>query len=116
LKELRHYKSFYNQAEIEKALETHVIVHMTGFFYVINRAWNEVTNHPAKSLFVEYCSMLRWNQDVLQKDTRVLSVRVKDFFIHTIPKPVMIRLAAWIYNGWRVKNIQKQSDRVRGVR
>ena len=51
---LRNPLHFYSEKDVKEAMDKPVVVHMTGFFYVINRAWNEVTNHPERERFEEY--------------------------------------------------------------
>jgi hypothetical protein len=36
---------------------------------------------------------------------------MKDYMIHTLPKPVVIVVASFLYNTWRVRNIARISKR-----
>lgn len=115
LMKLRHPLHFYSEQEVNESQNHPVILHMTGFFYVINRAWNEVTNHPDKATFVEYSKKLNkygWNDPILQKDKRSTRTKIKDFIIHSIPRSFMIYLVSVLYNHIRVKNIQRISKRI----
>lgn len=113
LKKLRKPLHFYKQTEVEKAKSTPIIVHMTGFFYVINRAWNEVTNHPDKERFIEYCKKFDWGIDVLDKDRRDMKTRVKDALVHICPKKLMIVVVSFFYNNLRVKNVARISKKIK---
>ena len=112
LMKLRKPLHFYSSKEVEEAKKNPVIVHMTGFFYVINRAWNEVTNHPDKERFVEYCKKYDWGVPILDKDNRSTGTRVKDALVHGIPKCFMIPAISFLYNNWRVKNIERISRKI----
>lgn len=112
LMKLREPLHFYDETEVKKAMEDPIIVHMTGFFYVINRAWNEVTNHPDKNHFIEYSKFLEWDGDILQKDNRDWKTRVKDIVIHILPRPILLSIVSYIYNNWRVRNIARISKKI----
>lgn len=109
LKRLRRFKYFYSREEVENAVKSPLILHMTGFFYVTNRAWNKVTDHPARYLFAEYCGRLGGGTDALQEDGRDCRTKAKDFLLRMIPKPIVIMSVSWIYNVPRVKFIRWQS-------
>ena len=108
---LRKPLHFYTKAEVDEAQRNPIIIHMTGFFYIINRAWNEVTNHPDKNSYIEYCEKFNWDIAILDQDMRNFSTRMKDYMIHTLPKPVVIVVASFLYNTWRVRNIARISKR-----
>ncbi len=112
LMKLRKPLHFYSSKEVDAAKKNPTIVHMTGFFYVINRAWNEVTNHPDKERFVEYCRKFDWGVSILDKDNRSVRTRIKDALVHGVPKCVMITIVSQLYNNIRVKNIARISRRV----
>ena len=108
---LRKPLHYYREFEVRQALLEPVIVHMTGFFYVVNRAWNEVTNHPEKERFIEYSKLLKWDDEVLQKDGRNKSTRIKDMIIHAIPKVILIWCVSFVYNYLRIMNISRISKK-----
>ncbi len=112
LMKLRKPLHFYSRQEVEEAKMNPIIVHMTGFFYVINRAWNEVTNHPDKERFIEYCEKFDWGMDILDKDNRSTGTRVKDLIIHGMPKWLLIPAVSLLYNNWRVGNIARISRKI----
>lgn len=112
LMKLRKPLHFYKHAEVEEAKKNPIIVHMTGFFYVINRAWNEVTNHPDKARFIEYCEKIEWGVDVLDKDRRDIKTKIKDVLFHNCPKKLLIAVVSFLYNNWRVKNIARISKKI----
>ena len=109
---LRKPLYFYSEAEVKKAKDKPIIIHMTGFFYVINRAWNEVTNHPDRKRFVEYSSLLDWDGPILQKDKRNWKTRLKDLIIHGLPRSIVIGIVSFLYNNMRVKNIRNISKKI----
>lgn len=109
---LRRPLHFYGREEVHRALEAPVVVHMTGFFYVINRAWNEVTNHPEQKRFAEYSKGLGWDGDILQKDQRGIKKRMEDRIIHMIPVSVLVAGVSVLYNFFRVKNIERIRKKV----
>ncbi len=112
LMKLRKPLHFYSSKEVDEAKKDPVIVHMTGFFYVINRAWNEVTNHPDKERFIEYCKKFDWGVPILDKDNRSTATRIKDAIIHGTPKCLLIPAVSFIYNKWRVMNIASISRKI----
>lgn len=110
---MRKPKYFYDENEIREAVADPTIIHMTGLFYVINKPWNEVTNHPNKELFWSYFTKLDWGKDEMQKDTRSAKTKTMDFLFHATPKRLLIPMVSAVYNGPRIKKIQKQADKVR---
>ena len=110
---MRRPKSFYSEKEVKEALENPVIVHMTGFFYVINRAWNKVTNHPEQHRFLEYSKKLEWPGEILQDDNRGTKTRIEDYVIHHLPKRILIPLVSYLYNNWRIRNISRQAKKIK---
>lgn len=112
LMKLRKPLHFYTEKEVEKAKKNPIVIHMTGFFYVINRAWNEVTNHPDKERFIEYCKKYDWGVGILDKDKRNFKTKAKDWIVHALPKPMMIWIISCLYNNWRVKNISRISKKI----
>ena len=112
LMKLRKPLHFYSKEEVEEAKKDPLIVHMTGFFYVINRAWNEVTNHPDRERFVEYCRKYDWGVDILDKDRRDAKTKFKDAVVHGLPKGLMIAIVSFLYNKWRPGNIARISRKI----
>lgn len=104
---------FYHEDEIMNALEHPLIIHMTGFFYCVNRAWNKVTNHPEQKKFVDYSMLLGWEGEILQPDNRDAKTKFVDAVIHAIPKELLVHLVSFLYNNFRIKIIQKQSEKAR---
>ncbi len=113
LMKLRKPLHFYESNEVEEAKEKPIVVHMTGFFYIINRAWNEVTNHPDKERFIEYCNKFDWGVDVLDEDRRDWKTRCKDAIVHGLPKGLIISVVSFLYNDWRPQNIAKISNKIK---
>lgn len=105
---MRKPKYFYNLDEIKAAVKTPTIIHMTGLFYIINKPWNEVTNHPCKALFWSYFKKMDWERDEMQKDSRGFMVRMKDTLVHACPIRLLVPLVSWVYNGPRVRRIRRQ--------
>lgn len=112
LMKLRKPIYFYSKNRLENAKKNPVIIHMTGFFFVINRAWNENTNHPAQKIYVNYTKMLNWSGDMLQQDRRNMRTRVMDWIIHRVPRPILIHMISQIYNGIRIRNIVYQRKKI----
>ncbi len=111
--QMRKPKYFYDEKEIETAVKNPTIIHMTSLFYIINKPWNEVTNHPNKNLFWSYFNKMGWDKDEMQKDTRNRKMKTKDFLIHICPKVFLVFLVRWIYNGFRVEMIKKEVNKIR---
>lgn len=112
LMKLRKPLHFYNEQEVSMAISDPIVLHMMGFFYVVNRAWNEVTNHPDKKYFIEYAKLLNWGGDILQKDRRNVKTRIKDKVIHLMPKTILLSVVSYVYNNLRVKNITRISKKI----
>lgn len=110
---MRKPKYFYNEKEIQEAVADPTIIHMTGLFYVINKPWNEVTNHPNKKMFWSYFKKLDWGKEEIQKDTRNGKTKALDFLFHATPKAILVPTISGIYNGLRVKKIQQRADKIR---
>ncbi len=113
LMKLRKPLHFYSRKEVALAKKNPKIVHMTGFFYVINRAWNEVTNHPDKIRFEKYCRKFDWGGNALDKDNRNTKTKIKDIIVHRMPKPLMIGIISLFYNSLRVWNIERISQKIK---
>ena len=111
---MRKPKYFYDECEITAAVNDPSIIHMTSLFYVINKPWNEVTNHPNKTLFWGYFKKMDWGIDEIQKDSRSWKTKIKDGLIHACPKELLITLVSWVYNKPRVKRIQREVNKIRG--
>lgn len=109
---MRKPKYFYDESEITAAVNDPSIIHMTSLFYIINKPWNEVTNHPNKKLFWSYFEKMDWGIDELQSDSRDWKTRIKDALIHACPKALLITLVSWVYNGPRVRIIKRQANKV----
>lgn len=109
--QMRRPKHFYHKEELENARRNPVVLHLTGFFFVINRAWNEETNHPAQKLYIKYTKLLGWDGDILEKDQRMMQRKFVDWIVHHIPRPVLISIISLIYNHYRIKNIVYQSKK-----
>ncbi len=103
---------FYSEDKLERAKKNPIIIHMTGSFFVINRAWNENTNHPAQKIYIKYTEMLEWGGSILQQDRRNMQTRVMDWVIHSLPRPILIFVVTKIYNNMRVKNIVYQRKKI----
>ena len=110
---MRKPKYFYDEEEIAEAVNDPTIIHMTGLFYVINKPWNKVTNHPNKDLFWSYFKKLDWGRDEIQEDSRDFKTKVMDFMFHVTPKGILVPVVSSIYNGPRVKRIKKQAEMTR---
>jgi lipopolysaccharide biosynthesis glycosyltransferase len=105
---MRKPKYFYNDQEIEMAVQDPTIIHMTGLFYVINKPWNEVTNHPSRKLFWLYFELLDWKKEEIQDDNRNIRIRIRDYIVHIIPKDILVPFIEVAYNFIRVKYIKRK--------
>ena len=112
LMRLRKPLHFYSNKEVNMAKENPIIIHMTGFFYIINRAWNETTNHPDRERFIKYCSLLGWDKNILDKDKRSKKTKAIDMIVHALPKWIMIGIVSFLYNKLRVRNIAWISKKI----
>lgn len=108
---MRKPKYFYSQKEIKEAIKKPAIIHMTSLFYIINKPWNEVTNHPNKDLFWSYFKKLDWGKDEMQKDVRKFKTRFTDFMFHATPKAILVPLVSYVYNKPRVKRIAREASK-----
>lgn len=105
---LRKFSRYYTKEEIDDAVKDPAIVHLTTSFMVVNRAWNEVTNHPMREECRKYISLTPWGEEVLSKDSRPLSKKCIDFGVKVIPNSLLLPLISFVYNNLRVKNIERQ--------
>jgi lipopolysaccharide biosynthesis glycosyltransferase len=113
LMKLRKPLHYYSETEIKDAINSPVIIHMTTFFYIKNRAWNKVTNHCEQRRYAKYSQLLDWDGDILQCDKRGLVSRIKDGIMHAIPLPIVIYFASILYNSLRIANINITSGKLR---
>lgn len=109
---MRRPRHFYHKAELEDARANPMIIHMTGFFFVVNRAWNEKTNHPAQKLYIKYTKLLGWDGNILEKDRRTMQKKIADWFVHYIPRSILISIISPVYNNFRIKNIVYKSGKL----
>ena len=107
LMKLRNPRDFYKVEEIEEAIKKPQIVHLTSTFLITNRAWFDVTNHPMKETYIRFKEMTPWKDEPLFRDTRNWSKKFIQFFVDYLPRPVVLGIAGYIYNGPRIKNIKR---------
>lgn len=112
LLKLRKVERYYSQQEIEEAIEKPVLVHMTSSFWVVNRPWCKVTNHPMKDEYKQYANLTPWD-DPLSEDSRGRMKKFTDFVVQHAPKSVVIAIASFLYNTIRVKQIGAEIKRYR---
>ena len=109
LMKLRKVERYYSKKQIQEALKSPVLVHMTSSFWIVNRPWNKVTNHPMKDEYKKYALLTPWS-DPIEEDRRNLRKKAIDWFVQHLPKEIVINIAGTLYNGRRVNQIKKKSD------
>lgn len=110
LMKLRRVERYYRKKEIEEATANPVLVHMTGSFWVINRPWCKVTNHPMKDEYKKYADLTPW-EETLSDDYRNIGKKFTDYIVQHIPKALVISIASFLYNTIRVKQIRTEIKR-----
>ena len=110
LMKLRNVERYYSKRDVEEAIERPVLVHMTTSFWVVNRPWCEVTNHPMKEEYKKYADLTPWDSS-LSEDSRGKLKKFTDFVVQHAPKSVVIYLASFLYNTIRVKQIRSEIKR-----
>lgn len=108
---LRKFCRFYSKEEFELALSRPKIVHMTSSFLIVNRAWNEITNHPMKADCRKYAFMSPWGLNALSKDNRSNIKKLLDLFINIVPNVFLLSAVSFVYNTLRVKFIEIQMNK-----
>lgn len=83
------------------------MIQCTSSFWIVNRPWNKVTNHPMKDEYKEYVELTPWS-DLVEEDRRDLKKKTVDWFVQQLPKEVVISIAGTLYNGRRVNRIKKE--------
>lgn len=106
---IRRPVNFYSREKVMQALEHPVIIHMTSLFFVINRAWNEYTDHPARLKFAMYHEKLGWGNFDMQKDKRTLKSKLVDAVVHVIPRKILAFIVSILYNYVRIIYIRLNS-------
>lgn len=104
LMKLRKVERYYSKREIEEALINSVLVHMTSSFWVVNRPWCKVTNHPMKDAYKKYADLTPWDES-LSEDCRGEMKKFTDFVVQYAPKAMVMSFASFLYNTVRVKQI-----------
>lgn len=110
---LRKFSRYYTKEEISDAAKNPKIVHMTTSFLVVNRAWNEVTNHPMKEECKRYALLTPWGEKALSKDNRPVKKKLIDCFVRIIPNSILLPVVSFVYNDLRVWNIKRQMKNFR---
>ena len=104
---LRQLKRYYPESVFNEAKEKPIIVHLTNFFLVKNRAWYENTNHIEKDNFIFYKELTPWRGEPLFEDKRSLIRRIIDFFVLKVNRKFVLSLARYAYNRLRIKRIKR---------
>ncbi|MDO4921595.1 MAG: glycosyltransferase family 8 protein [Phascolarctobacterium sp.] len=108
---LRNPKRFYSEGDVRAALANPCLIHLTTCFFILNRAWIENNNHPAKALYLKYAALTPWNKRALLPDTRTFKKKVVDFFVQNLPRIFVLVIARYLYQYIRVKVISKEMDK-----
>ena len=106
---IRKPAKFFTRQEVSEALRNPAIIHMTSLFFVINRAWNEKTNHPEHERFNYYHDKLGWGKFAMQKDNRGIKTRIIDFGVHALPRKLTVWIVSFLYNYARIWKIKLQA-------
>lgn len=110
----RKPKRYYDEKIFNEAKNDPAIIHMTNSFLVINRAWYEVTNHPAKDIYRYYYSLTGWANEPLFRDNRSKMKKTLQKIMQYIPRFVLLPMVSFVYNYVRVWNIQRVMKKNRG--
>lgn len=108
---LRNPKRFYSETDVRNALMKPCLIHLTTCFFIINRAWIENNNHPAKFMYLKYAALTPWNKASLELDIRDFRKKFIDFFVQNLPRIFVLIVAKYLYQNIRVKRIKKQIDK-----
>lgn len=108
LMKLRQAERYYSKEEIEEAQASPILVHMTNSFMIVNRPWNEVTNHVMKHEYKKYALLTPWKNEPLDKDKRTIKKKIIDCCVKIMPRKMLISAVGYIYNVTRVNHIRKQ--------
>lgn len=101
-----HYS--YSYDEFYYARNNPIITHYTGCFYIKKRPWIKNSDHPHADKFNYYYQLTPWCNEELMEDTRKTSEKLLAFFVHVIPKPIMIRCISYVYTKIRVNSFKKK--------
>ncbi len=96
----------YKEEDIQDAVRRPVIIHMTRFFLVTNRPWQENTNHPMKAEFLKYKAVTPWKDDPEFKDMRSKRERIIQKTINVLPKKIVLLVASFLYNEVRIWSLK----------
>ena len=97
--------NYYRKKQIMEAAEKPAIIHLTTSFLTNNRAWYENSNHPMASLYQKYKALSPWRDSPDFKDNRGIMKRVISFFVRNLPKSIVLPVAEYLYNNYRIKKI-----------
>lgn len=108
LMKIRQAERYYSKKEFEEAKVNPILVHMTNSFMIVNRPWNEVTNHFMKHEYEKYALLTPWKSEPFDKDQRTIKKRIIDFCVKMMPRKILTSIVSYIYNVTRVNHIRKQ--------
>ena len=83
---LRKPINWFSESEFNEAVRHPIIIHMTSFWMISNRAWFAVTNHPSKELYLKYKSMTDWKNESGEQDSRSSIRKLLQVVIDKTPK------------------------------
>ena len=111
---LRKLERFYSEQEILEAINNPVMIHLTNSFMLTNRAWHENSNHPERELYRKYKSLTPWKDSPDFKDSRNIKSKIVQVVVDTIPRKIVIWVASYLYNHWRVNKIDELIKEAQG--
>lgn len=109
LRLLRRCVRFYSDEEIDEALATPVLMHLTNCFYVKGRPWIEGNNHPYRELFMKYRALTPWKDVPLFPDKSSILQKTVAFIAPLMPQGLLCRIIGWVYNDLRPNKIRRAS-------
>lgn len=102
---LRKPYNFYSKIEVENAVCSPCLIHMTSVFIVNNRAWVKGSNHPAVSQYKRFQQISPWAEFSDLPDNRNAGGRLIELIVKIIPKVILLPIMSFIYNTIRVRHI-----------
>ena len=94
-KKLYDMKEYYEQKELDEAIQNPVFIHYTNGFF--NRPWNADCTHPLKNIFLKYMNMSPWKGQIeenkLNKNAQIMKKlhKILPFNIYCIFSKIIMK-------------------------
>lgn len=89
IKEIYNISNYYDQEELDSAVEKPLFIHFTNGFF--NRPWHINSTHPYTDKYLFYLSQTIWKDDVIKKDL-ILKVKILKWIYSKLPFQIYLKI------------------------